>query len=81
MKHIKIQIVVCIFSIICLTFPTYAQDDPLIVKVDSTEQLFLDDYVIDSTDNISRHINQAQKNPGGPVLVPDKPWEGDMALL
>ena len=46
------------------------------VKIDRTRQLFVDDYLIAGTQNISRQVHQAKKYPGNPILVPDKPWEG-----
>jgi hypothetical protein len=60
-------------SLIYLNSLVAAQDNQVAIQFDSTEQIFLDDYLIESTEYITRRINQIQKNPGGPVLIPEKP--------
>ena len=79
MQKFKLCFIYSLFIFISL--PAFTQDNQPAIQINSTGQLFLDDYLIEQTENITRRINQVQKNPGGPVLVPDKPWEGNMALL
>ncbi len=55
-------------------------EDSAIVFND-TKQLFLDDYLIESTENITREIHPAEKYSSNPILWPDKDWEGNVALL
>lgn len=50
-------------------------------KVGTTHQLFLDDALIDSTENVRRVVHQPRKHPENPVLTYDKPWEGNCVLL
>ena len=50
------------------------------IEVSQEEQLFLDDYVIERMENITRRINQAQKH-GEPVIRPDRSWEENRALI
>jgi hypothetical protein len=52
-----------------------------VIRIGPEEQLFLDDYLIERTENIIRRVNQATKHDNGPVLTPGKPWEGTLALL
>ncbi|MFH1742615.1 MAG: hypothetical protein ABIH23_26725, partial [bacterium] len=51
------------------------------IDLDKTKQLFLDDFLIASMDNITREIHPIQKYSGNPVLWPSKEWEGKVALL
>lgn len=51
------------------------------ITVGATRQLFLDDYVIASQQNVSRQIHPARKHAANPVLEPTEPWEGDSAIL
>lgn len=46
------------------------------IPVDGRKQLFLDDYLIGSAENLIRQIHPAQKDPGNPVLRASEPWEG-----
>ena len=41
-------------------------------------RLFLDDFHIEESTDVARVFHQAVKHPGGPVLVPDLPWERSM---
>jgi len=51
------------------------------IVLDERKQLFLDDYLIASMDNVDRRIQQAVKHPNNPVLAPTEPWEGTVAIL
>ena len=44
------------------------------------EHLFIFDDLIADTANVTRRVNAAVKHPE-PVLVPDRPWEGNCVLL
>ena len=44
-------------------------------QITSAVQLFVDDYVVDTTDGVRRQVNQWKKYPGNPVVRPSKPWE------
>ena len=37
--------------------------------------LFLDDYLVERTDNLARTLNQPTKHPNNPVLRSEHPWE------
>ena len=39
------------------------------------KQLFLDDWIVDSTHNISRVLKELRRWPGHPVIVGEEPWE------
>lgn len=54
------------------------QTQPL--HIDSTEQLFMDDWLLASTENVTRRVNRATKHPE-PVIVPDRHGEGTLLLL
>lgn len=57
-----------------LLYPIDQSDWP--VKIDNRRQLFLDDYLIASLDNVRRKVNPAKKHPANPLIDRDKPWEG-----
>jgi hypothetical protein len=51
------------------------------IHIGQQEQLFLDNDLVEQTENIIRQINRVEKYPGGPIVQPDKPWEGNIVLL
>ena len=57
-----------------LATPPYLLDPPAIIDTGVGRQLFVDDFLIDSTD-LRRTFHRAEYFPGNPVLKPDKPWE------
>jgi len=63
-----------------LVFCLSGQADAAIV-LDARKQLFLDDYLIASRDNVTRRVHPARKHPGNPVLRASRPWEGEVAIL
>lgn len=57
-----------------LMFPVDMSDWPM--KIDHSHQLFVDDYLIASAENINRTVHQATKFSGNPLMADHKPWEG-----
>jgi len=51
------------------------------ITVGAAKQLFLDDHLIASQQNVSRQVHPARKHPANPVLEPTEPWERDTAIL
>lgn len=51
-----------------------------VVEIGQEEQMFLDDYMVDRMENVVRRVNQAGKYHE-PVIRPDRPWEGNSALI
>lgn len=49
-----------------IMFPGDVSDWPM--KIDTKRQLFIDDYVISSMKNITRHFHQPTKYPGNPIM-------------
>ena len=43
----------------------------------TTRCLFVDDHHISEIDNLIRRMNPLEKHPANPVVLPDRPWEGD----
>ena len=70
-----------ILLILSLAASLQSLDSTPPIQIGSEEQLFLDDYIIERVENITRCINPAVKHPAGPVLQPDKEWEKNLALL
>jgi len=58
-----------------LMFPVDMADWP--VKIDRSRQLFVDDYLIASMENVQRQVHPVKKHPSNPLVVQDKPWEGN----
>ena len=57
-----------------LMHPVDMSDWP--VKIDSSHQLFVDDYLIASMKNVRRQVHPARKHRRNPLIVPDNPCEG-----
>ena len=51
-----------------------------VITLGSHRQLFIDDYIIEKTDNIIRRVCQVRKYPQNPIVRPDRPWEGPMTV-
>lgn len=52
----------------------YLMAPPAVIPVDIGRQLFVDDFLIETT-TLKRVFHQAEYYDHNPVLVPDKPWE------
>ena len=65
---------------VALPIALAAQSNPHVV-LDSTKQLFLDDWLIESQSNVTRRIHEARKSPDNPVLWPSEEWEGKVAVV
>jgi hypothetical protein len=60
-----------------LLAPGYFTDTPL--RIGNETQLLIDDHIIEDRWKLTRVLHQPEKYLRNPVLVKDKPWEGDMA--
>lgn len=52
-----------------------------VITVGYQKQLFLDDYLVESSTNITRKIHPARKFDGNPVLWPSESWEPKLGVL
>lgn len=51
------------------------------IALNGTRQLFLDDYLIAESENVTRQIHPVEKHPGNPVLRATEPWENEVAIV
>ncbi len=58
-----------------LAEPPYLKQPPEVIPIDVGRQLFVDDFLIEST-TLKRTHHQAEYHSASPVLGPDQPWEG-----
>ena len=54
--------------------PPYLASPPAVVPIDVGRQLFVDDYLIEST-TLKRVFHAPEYHPASPILKPDQPWE------
>jgi hypothetical protein len=61
--------------------PFYLTERPAVVPIDVGRQLFVDDFLIEST-SLERVYHLPQYHPACPVISPDRPWErqGDFPM-
>jgi hypothetical protein len=52
-----------------------------VITLDETKQLFLDDFLVASSENITRRVHPVRKHPANPLLWPQESWEGAVALV
>ncbi len=64
---------------LCLVLQALASPDGIVL--DESKQLLLDDYLIESKENLTRQVHPAEQHPANPVLWPEEEWEGTVALL
>ncbi len=51
------------------------QQDYDVKNVGTQKQLFIDDYIIESMNDVEKVLNQPEKYPGNPIVKMDQPWE------
>ncbi|MCB9768901.1 MAG: hypothetical protein H6752_11965 [Candidatus Omnitrophica bacterium] len=51
------------------------------IRIGSHSQLFLDDYLIESMEGLTRKVQSVRKCGDNPVLVPTEPWEEPYAIV
>ena len=56
-----------------------ASRPPAVVDIDVGRQLFVDDYIVESS-TLERKFHRPIYHPQSPVLRPDAPWEGTQAI-
>lgn len=69
------------FTVLLMLLPILASPGAeMPIPIGPEEQLFLDEFIVEFSQNITRQVNPVQKLPE-PVLWPDQPWENNQALL
>lgn len=68
-----------LLGLVATAFISAAPAEPL--SVGRERQLFVDDHLVASTENVRRVIHPVTKYERNPILVPDRPWEGQYTLL
>ena len=53
----------------------------MVLNIGTQKQLFIDDLIIDNTDNVELNLNQPRKYVGNPIMIPIYPWENRLTLL
>ena len=48
---------------------------PPLMAVDSEKQLFIDEYLVDTKERITRNAHQFTRHPANPLVVPQESWE------
>lgn len=56
-----------------LMYPASVADWP--VRIDASRQLFIDDYLVASIQQLTREFHQPVKHPANPLIRADRPWE------
>lgn len=51
-----------------------------VISIGNFRQLFIDDYLIAKTDNITRRLRPVDKYSGNPIVRPNQPWERGLAV-
>ncbi|MFV2069607.1 MAG: hypothetical protein ACC645_21795 [Pirellulales bacterium] len=51
------------------------------IAVTTERQLFVDDVLVESAIGVTRTLHSVKKHPANPLVMPDKPWEGQCVLL
>jgi hypothetical protein len=57
------------------------QSSPEPIQIGRAKQLFLDDYLIASSTNVTRRIHAAEKYKDNPVIRPSEPWEDPFNVM
>ncbi len=62
-----------VFLLLSASTRVISTDEP--VHIGKNHQLFLDDYLIEHTEHLTRRVQQARKHESNPLLVPREKWE------
>src|SRR5207247_2503827 len=62
-----------------LEVPPYLKAPPAVIPIEVGRQLFVDDFLIAET-TLKRTYHLAKYHEASPVLRPDQPWEGEIAM-
>jgi len=54
--------------------PPYLADPPAVIQIDVGRQLFVDDFLVETT-TLERTYHTPAYHPANPVMRPDQPWE------
>ena len=60
--------------------PDYLSSPPPFINVTVGRQLFVDDFLIQNSSGVSTRFYTAKYYDKNPVLKPDQPWEGTVAM-
>src|SRR5262250_3362550 len=58
-----------------LEFASTCTDDATLLNLGLKKQLFFDNLLVESVQDITREFHQPRKYEGNPLIVKDKPWE------
>src|SRR3989442_1984263 len=56
-------------------FAATCTDDATLLNLGLKKQLFFDNLLVESVQDITREFHQSRKYEGNPLIVKDKPWE------
>ena len=57
-----------------------AAEAPPVIELTKDSQLFVDDHLIGRMQGVFRSLNNPQRVPQNPIMIPDRPWEGYLVL-
>ena len=60
--------------------PAYLTSPPPVITITIGRQLFVDDFLIQNTTSVRTRFYTAKYYDHNPVLKPDQPWEGTIAM-
>ena len=68
-------LLVMILAVPVLPDTGFGKEPGILVIEKNVRQLFFDDFLIDTRENLLRNVNQPVKHPANPVLKREYPWE------
>ena len=79
-KHIAVLALgfFLIYSVGCSG--TGREEKTTAIELGPGTHLFVDDYLVADLQQVWRTLNRPSKHPDNPLLKPDRPWEGYLAL-
>ena len=60
--------------------PAYLSTPPAVINITIGRQLFVDDFLIHNASGVRTRFHTAKYYDHNPVLKPDQPWEGTIAM-
>lgn len=73
--------VITLLALLCIALraPALAADSP--IRIGTRHQLFMDDFIIAQSSDLTRRVRQAQKHAANPLIVKVHDWEPDGYFL
>ena len=74
---LRVSVSLALIGVLALCPSTFSDDA---IDIENHRQLFIDDYLIAESDNVTRCLHPVTKHSSNPIVRPDRSWERGLAV-